>query len=157
VSVCSGPATGERGSATVLATVLVGVLAAVTALVAVVGGAVADQRRLEAAVDLGALAGASAAQRGTDACAAAGSVTAANGARLTTCTVDGDVVTLRAGRHTKRVLGLQLTLTAVARAGPASALPRAGGVVPERSGPGHANPTKSDQGSFRAPLGCMVQ
>ena len=135
MSVRTGPGTGERGSAAVLATVLVGVLAAVTALAAVVGGAVTDQRRLEAAVDLGALAGASAAQRGTDACAAAGSVTARNGARVTTCSVDGAVVTLRAGRLTQRVLGLRFTLTATARAGPASALTRAAGAVPERSGP----------------------
>ena len=152
MSICTGPATGEGGSATVLATVLVGVLAAVTALVAVVGGAVTDQRRLEAAVDLGALAGASAAQRGTDACVAAGSVTASNGARVTSCSVDGGVVTLRAGRHTKRVLGLRLTLTAIARAGPASALTRPGEVGPDHSRPEAPKTDKVRSGEFpRAP------
>ena len=132
MSVCSGPATGERGSATVLATVLVGVLAAVTALVAVVGGAVADQRRLEAAADLGALAGASAAQRGEDACAAAGPVTGRNGADVTACSISDDVVTLRAGRVTREVLGMRFTLAATARAGPASALPAATGAITGR-------------------------
>ena len=126
----TGRPAGERGSATVLATVLVAVLAVVMVMVGVVGGAVTDQRRLEAAVDLGALAGASAAQRGEDACAAAGSVTARNGARVTACSVAGDVVTLRAGRGTELVLGLRLTLTATARGGPASAVTRAAGAEP---------------------------
>jgi secretion/DNA translocation related TadE-like protein len=75
----------EAGSAAALATALAGVLAIVTMLVTVVAGAVTDQRRLEAAADLGALAGASAAQRGEDACAAAGSVTDRNGGHVTAC------------------------------------------------------------------------
>ena len=41
-----------------LATVLIGVLALVATLVAVVGGAVVVQRRVQSAADLGALAGA---------------------------------------------------------------------------------------------------
>ena len=120
----------ERGSASVLVTVLFGVLVTVTAMVAVVGGAVTDQRRLEAAADLGALAGASAAQRGADACAAAGSVTADNGARVTACSIVGDVVTVRAVRVTQRMIGLRFTLTATARAGPSSALTDAAGADP---------------------------
>ena len=101
-----------------LATVLIAVLAAVTALVAVVGGAVIDQRRVEAAADLGALAGASAARRGEAACAAAGTVVHRNGARVTSCAVAGDIVTLRAARDTHPLLGRRFTVTSRARAGP---------------------------------------
>lgn len=114
--------TDDSGSAAVLATVLVGALVTITTLVAVVGGAVTDHRRLESAVDLGALAGASAVQRGEDACVAAGSVTARNGAVLTDCSVVGQIVTVRARRVTDEVLGLEFTLTATARGGPASAV-----------------------------------
>lgn len=123
----TGNTADEAGSAAVLATVLVGVLATVTVAVAVVGGAVTDQRRLEAAVDLGALAGATAAQRGENACAAAGAMTARNGARVTDCSVSGGVVTVRAGWVTDQVLGMRLTLTATARGGPASAVAAATG------------------------------
>lgn len=101
-----------------LATVLVGALAMVTLMVAVVGGAVADQRRVESAADLGALAGASAAQRGQDGCAAARSVVARNRSRLVACAVAGDVVTVRAARATRPLLGLRFTLTSTARGGP---------------------------------------
>jgi secretion/DNA translocation related TadE-like protein len=123
---------GEQGSAAVLGTALVGVLGVVTVMVSVVAGAVTDQRRLEAAVDLGALAGASAAQRGEDACAAAGSVTGRNGGDVTACSVSDDIVTLRAGRVTREVLGMRFTLAATARAGPASALPGATGAITGR-------------------------
>lgn len=113
---------GQRGSTAVLATVLVGVLMTVAMLVAVVGGAVADQRRVESAADLGALAGASAAQRGADGCAVAGSMVARNRARLAACSATGSVVTVRAARETRPVLGLRFTVTARARAGPAGSL-----------------------------------
>ena len=121
------PMADGAGSAAVLATALVGVLVIVTMLVTVVAGAVTDQRRLEAAADLGALAGASAAQRGDDACAAAGSVTDRNGAHVPACSVSGDIVTLRVGRVTRGVLGMRLTLAATARGGPASAVTGATG------------------------------
>lgn len=142
------PSACERGSATVLGTVLIGVLAVVTVMVAVVGGAVTDQRRLEAAVDLGALAGASATQRGADACAAAGEVTAGNGARVTACSVVGDVVTVRAGWVTERVLGLRLTLTATARAGPESALTGSVGLEAEPPGGGERQSGEFPRGSW---------
>jgi secretion/DNA translocation related TadE-like protein len=115
-------ATGERGSAAVLATVLVGVLAVVATLVAVVGGAVVDQRRVESAADLGALAGAVAAQRGEDGCTAAGSMVAENRARVTACTSTAGIVTVQAARGTRPVLGLRFTVTSRARAGPTDAL-----------------------------------
>jgi secretion/DNA translocation related TadE-like protein len=113
----------EDGSASVLATLVVGVLAFVALLTAVVGGAVADKRRVEAAADLGALAGASAVQRGDDGCGAAAAIVARNRSRLVGCSVAGLVVSVRAARDTSRVLGLRLTLSSRARAGPVDAAP----------------------------------
>ncbi|HYO39040.1 MAG TPA: Rv3654c family TadE-like protein [Nocardioidaceae bacterium] len=109
---------GQRGSAAVLATVLLGVLACSAVLVAAFGGAVVAQRRVEAAADLGALAGASAALRGEPGCTAAASIASANDARVLACTVSGEIVELRVVRETRRVLGLRFTVTSRARAGP---------------------------------------
>lgn len=114
--------TGARGSAAVLATVLIGLLATVSVLVAVVGGAITDQRRVESAVDLGALAGASAAQRGEDGCTAAGAMVGQNRARVIACSETAGIVTVRAARGTRPVLGLRFTVTSRARAGPAGSL-----------------------------------
>jgi len=108
-----------RGSATVLAVVMLGVVLTVAAGVAVLGAAVVDQRRVAAAADLGALAGATARQHGEPACAAAASVVARNGGRLTACAPTGQDVTVRAARPTRRILWLTWTVTSVARAGPA--------------------------------------
>src|SRR5690242_21875494 len=72
---------GPRGSAAVLTVGLTGVLLTVSVLVAALGGVVADQRRVEAAADLAALAGAGAAQAGRDGCAAAQRTAARNGGR----------------------------------------------------------------------------
>ena len=113
-----GRGVDERGSAAVIVTALAGVLVTAAALLAVVGGAVVDQRRVESAVDLGALAGAAAVQRGQDGCAAARSVVARNRAQLTTCSVAGDVIWVSAARHPRTVLGIRLTVTSRARAGP---------------------------------------
>lgn len=114
---------GERGSAAVLAMVLLGALATASILVAAFGGAVVDQRRVEAAADLGALAGASATQRGEPGCTAAASVASANGGRVSSCTVSGEIVEVQVARDTRRVLGLRFTVTSRARAGPAGAAP----------------------------------
>jgi secretion/DNA translocation related TadE-like protein len=111
----------QDGSASVLATVVVGVLAFAALLTAVVGGAVADKRRVEVAADLGALAGASAVQRGDDGCGAAAAIVARNRSRLAGCSIEGLVVSVRTSRDTRRVLGLHLTVTSRARAGPADA------------------------------------
>jgi secretion/DNA translocation related TadE-like protein len=111
----------QDGSASVLATVVVGVLAFAALLTAVVGGAVADKRRVEVAADLGALAGASAVQRGDDGCGAAAAIVTRNRSRLVGCSVAGPVISVRTARDTRRVLGLRLTLTSRARAGPVSA------------------------------------
>jgi secretion/DNA translocation related TadE-like protein len=74
---------------------------------------------VEAAADLGALAGATALQHGEPACAAAASVVARNGGRLTGCVPAGQDVTVRAARPTRRILGMTWTVTSVGRAGPA--------------------------------------
>ena len=113
----------ERGSAAVLATVLVGALMAVAALVAAAGSAVVGQRRVETAVDLGALAGAQAAQDGRAACRAASSVVRRNAARMTGCRSDGLVVTVHAARTTPRVFGVRFTARSTARAGPEGTQP----------------------------------
>jgi secretion/DNA translocation related TadE-like protein len=96
------------------------VLAFVAVLVAAVGGAVADQRRLESAADLAALAAAGALQAGTaDPCVEARSTGRRNGATVVSCRVAGvDEVVLRAERRTRPVLGRSLALSAWARAGP---------------------------------------
>jgi secretion/DNA translocation related TadE-like protein len=109
----------QRGSAAVQAVVLIGVLATVAVLVGGLGGVVADQRRVESAADLAALAAASAAQAGDEACAAARAFAGRNGARLISCVLAGQKVTVRVQRRTERVLGRRFTLVAQARAGPA--------------------------------------
>jgi secretion/DNA translocation related TadE-like protein len=109
---------GERGGATTLAVGFTGVLVTVTLLVAAVGGVVADQRRVEAAADLAALAGAGAVRSGRDGCAAAQHTALRNGGDLSSCAVDGDVVTVEVGRDSRAVLGRRLALVARARAGP---------------------------------------
>jgi secretion/DNA translocation related TadE-like protein len=112
--------TRQRGTAAVLAVGLTGVLVTVTLLVAVVGGVVADQRRVEAAADLAALAGAGAVQAGRDGCAAARETAGRNGGTLRSCALHGDVVTVEVGRNSQAVLGLRLALVGRARAGPVS-------------------------------------
>jgi secretion/DNA translocation related TadE-like protein len=112
------PTRRGRGSVSVLAVTLIGVLGTVAILVGVLGGVVADQRRVEAAADLAALAGAGAAQAGEDACAAARSSAGRNGGRLVTCTVSGEEVTVRVERRTRPMLGRGLELAGTARAGP---------------------------------------
>ncbi|MDX6300752.1 MAG: hypothetical protein QOF53_1966 [Nocardioidaceae bacterium] len=110
---------GQEGSAAVLMVVLLGVLGAGALLVAAVGGAVVGQRRVESATDLAALAGAAAAERGQDACAAAEALLVRNRARLTACSLAGEVVSVRAARPLRSLPGLRFTVSSRARAGPA--------------------------------------
>lgn len=107
-----------RGSATVLAVGVLGVLMTVAVAVAALGGVVVDQRRVEAAADLAALAAAAAVQAGEEPCTAARVSAGRNGAELTGCAVAGEVVTVRAQRRTGSVLGRRFTLSGHARAGP---------------------------------------
>jgi secretion/DNA translocation related TadE-like protein len=108
----------QRGSAAVLVVALTGVLVTVAMLVAGLGGVVADQRRVEAAADLAALAGADAAQAGRDGCAAAQRTAARNGGQVRRCAVDGEVVTVVVGRESQPVWGRRFALVGRARAGP---------------------------------------
>lgn len=126
----------HRGSASVLALVLVGVLVGASLLVIALGGAIVNQRRVEAASDLAALAGAAALQQGGDACEAAADLVRRNGSRLGGCVVVGSEVRVRATRSTHRVLGHRLVLSASARAGPAT---QATGPPGQRAGGGVSN------------------
>lgn len=126
------PATGrDRGSATVLALVLVGVLTVAALAVAAVGGLLVGQRRAAAAADLAALAAAaelSATAGGTTrtACDAARRLGHVNGARLTRC--EAGLPSLReaaAGRDVRvevvvdvTLLGHRWPVAGSARAGP---------------------------------------
>jgi secretion/DNA translocation related TadE-like protein len=119
----TGPMTGsvrERGSAAVLAAIVFAILATVTVAVGAVGGLLADQRRVESAADLAALAGAAAMRRGEDGCGAAAVVARANQATLVGCSQQGDALTVRTVRPVRTVLGRTLRLHAEARAGPAT-------------------------------------
>lgn len=110
----------QRGSATVLALPLLGALTVTAVLLAFVGGALGTRRRVAAAADLAALAGAAAIQHGEDGCSAASSITARNGAVLDSCVVQGTHVLVRAHAETAPLLGRTLTVSARARAGPAT-------------------------------------
>jgi secretion/DNA translocation related TadE-like protein len=109
--------TVQRGSAAVLAVVLVTVLAAAALLVSSVGGVVADQRRVESAADLAALAAAGAVQAGHDPCFAAATSARRNGARLAACSLTGEEVTVRVTRR-RVVLRHVVELSGRARGGP---------------------------------------
>lgn len=112
---------GDRGSATVLAAVMVLALLALSTLAVHHGAAVIARHRAAAAADLAALAGADAAVNGHPApCDAAATVAAAGAGRLQSCEVSGwevrVVVSATAG-----MLGRDAT--ARARAGPDLATP----------------------------------
>ena len=109
----------RRGSAAVQTVAVLGLLAVVAVLVGGLGGVVADQRRVESAADLAALAAAGAAQAGDEACAAARASAGRNGARLVSCALAGQVVTVRVQRRAGELLGRRFMLVAQARAGPA--------------------------------------
>lgn len=108
----------DRGAATVLAVVFIGLLTSVAVAVVAVGGLLSGHRRAASAADLAALAGAAALQQGTPGCAAAEEVAAANGSRLLSCRIDGQVLTVEVGVDVESLLGSSWTLTGRARAGP---------------------------------------
>jgi len=117
-------ARSASGSATVLVVVLVGVLVMVALLGAAGAGVLVAHRRASAAADLAALAAADAlgpGRAGTRACSAAGRVSAANGAEMMSCEVQGDDVLVRVGIEARPITGWwSLTVPARARAGPVS-------------------------------------
>lgn len=137
----------DRGSATVLAIVLIGALTAATLLALVVGAVLVDHRRAQAAADLAALAGAAALQDGADACAAADGLARANGADLASCEISAGTVLVEV------VLGtgfadLTGTITARSRAGPVLG---PGGYSGSRVGSSGATGRSAGPGSVRSP------
>jgi secretion/DNA translocation related TadE-like protein len=113
----TGRRRSQNGSATVLAMTVGGCLLAVTWVVLVLAGLVVEQRRVEAAADLAALAGAAAAGAGQPACPAAAAVARANQATLGACQVRGRIVELETLLEPVWLPG-DPTLRAQARAGP---------------------------------------
>jgi secretion/DNA translocation related TadE-like protein len=113
------PVRGERGAGSVLAVAMMGVLVTVTVAAGGVVGIVATHRVAQSAADLAALAGASALQDGGDPCTQAAEVARRNGARLSSCAVDGWNVSVAVSADTARLPGGVLDLEARGRAGPA--------------------------------------
>ena len=109
----------DRGAATVLALALIGVLTLVGAALSVVGAMVVAHRTAQGAADLAALAGAHTIATGGDGCAVAGVTAAANGARLTDCSVEGRDVQVTVAVTGPGWLGQRGDLVARGRAGPA--------------------------------------
>ena len=83
---------GERGSALVLASLLVLVLACIAAVLLLAGAIRAEGERVRGAADLAALAGARAQGEGREACVAAGESAALNTVEVVACRVTGDEV-----------------------------------------------------------------
>jgi len=114
----------DRGAATILAIAMAGVLLLVGAASGVVGALVVAHRRAQAGADLAALAGAAAlsgrlGSGGGDPCARAARTAHDNGARLTSCQVEGTEVRVQVRVAGPRWLGQRDDLWAAARAGPA--------------------------------------
>ncbi|MFC7883635.1 Rv3654c family TadE-like protein [Streptomyces sp. NPDC057376] len=117
----------DRGSATVWSVGAVAVLCLVFGVVLALGQAVVARHRAAGGADLAALAAADHWDRGgTAACARAARIAAAQGARLVSCVLTGQVsdVTVASGRG-------PFTAEVRARAGPAAEVRPAGGAVPE--------------------------
>ena len=91
---------------------------------AAIGNTRVARHRAQNAADLGALAGAMHAVYGqSDACARAGRFVAANGGRMTHCTVTGLEIVVRARVDVRPLPDLVLSAEAEARAGPVYARP----------------------------------
>ena len=108
----------ERGAVTPLAVSATFLCTLVALVLGILGGALVTQRQTQSAADLAALAGATAVQHGRDGCAAADRSAYANRATLMECTVDGQTVTVRLSRLAPRMLGRDVVVRALARAGP---------------------------------------
>lgn len=114
------PCTGDRGSGTLWVASMVVILSVASVTVVLLGVAQTARHRANSAADLAALAAAQVLmdETGTPCEVASGNATA-NGARLTSCAVDGEIVTVSVGvdvRLGRFGLG---AATATARAGPA--------------------------------------
>ncbi|HWU21803.1 MAG TPA: Rv3654c family TadE-like protein [Nocardioides sp.] len=109
----------QRGGATVLVVAVLGVLLLLGAALGVAGAMIAAHRRAQAAADLAALGAARVLQTGGDACGQAAVLAGANGAVLTTCTVEGADVRVEVTAEGPHWLGQTADLAAESRAGPA--------------------------------------
>lgn len=109
----------DRGAASIFVLAIGLVLVAAGLAGAAVGAGRVGRHRAQVAADLGALAGAGQAIYGEPAaCARAARFVAANGARLTSCTVSGLEITVRVELLVHPMRGLTRHATAAARAGP---------------------------------------
>lgn len=112
----------DRGAATILVLALGLVFVAAGIGGAAVCSAQVGRHTARNAADLGALAGATRAVYGTtEACARAARFVTANGARMTSCTVDGLEIVVRAEVMVEPLPGLERHAEATSRAGPVSA------------------------------------
>ena len=82
----------QRGSATILASLVVLLVAALTGLLVLAGVANAEGQRVRGAADLAALAGAKAHGVGKDACGEAGRSATLNRVEVLACRLTGDEV-----------------------------------------------------------------
>lgn len=116
----------EQGSAALIVLGLVGVLVTVTLAGLVVGALLTGQRRAAAAADLAALAAADSVVSSTPVlstsapCEEAAKIGVANGARLVSCTVEGDEVTVAVVVSVPVLMGADVAVSGRARAGPVS-------------------------------------
>ena len=108
----------ERGSAAPFAVGVIGLLLLLGAALGVVGAIFVAHRTAQSAADLAALAGANALQVSEDACAAATAIADRNGARLRSCEIADEDVTVTVEVHGPRWLGQSGDPVARARAGP---------------------------------------
>ena len=108
----------ERGSATVLVVAFAAVLLLTGCALGVVTAMVRAHRIAQSGADLAAISAARALSRGGDPCAEAARVANADGVRVTSCRVDGTIVTLGVTAPGPHWLGQRADLEAQARAGP---------------------------------------
>ncbi|TQL66518.1 secretion/DNA translocation related TadE-like protein [Nocardioides albertanoniae] len=108
----------ERGSAAPFAVGVIGLLIFVGAALGVVGAVFVAHRTAQSAADLAALAGANALQVSEDACATARAIADRNGARLESCEIVDEDVTVTVQVEGPRWLGQPGDPVAEARAGP---------------------------------------
>ncbi|MEV4251860.1 Rv3654c family TadE-like protein [Spirillospora sp. NPDC049652] len=112
---------GDRGAGTVWVLAFLGVIWAVGLAAIVVGGVRVARHRVEAAADLGALAGAGHVGEGEEAaCRAVREVAADSGGRVASCAVRGRIVEVSTDAVVRLPFGIrEVRVVARARAGPA--------------------------------------
>lgn len=116
---------GDRGAGAALVLAVTALLLLVAATAATLVAVAVARQRAAAVADLAALAAAAHALDGpVAACVWAGRTSAADGGRLLTCVLDGDVADVTVEVRPPGPLGRLGAATSRARAGPASRTPR---------------------------------